>query len=481
MPDADVEQKQAAPKPHLGAFDFVRVFYCFGVMIFHTFMWPASITLPGPTDERWLPTILGDWLLPLCMAGINGVDVFFMISGFFMTTSLLSQCEKSSDLFAIFSKTVANRWLRLAPVPFVMSIAGILRGDMARFTEFGEPNFSLCFQMLMLTTNYNLPSAMIWDYSCVPLWSIQADWQASVMLCVLVPLFYKKWGDSPNPMLVVMAIFAFIRMAIYIPDPVCNNLTLEIVTLNWFSWDLPLMANDRYCKQVSELRQKIDPTIPDIVDYPHNNPLGCDYHPSQRHHWHWYMNTWYCPMHMRVLPFIVGSVLGYAYKKACKPKTTTPEEEAGMRLFKHIALVISWYWILNTFLPPSMGPPAEILPLILHIVEVVGKILYPGACAVILFSCIVPSDHPFYSACCAKVLGCGGAFKCLSGLTYCIYCSHFLIANLFIEWFHFEFTLAGCLASLGVTVALTLPLALFLNKCVEVPVERMRRNAFRKS
>jgi len=469
----DVAEHCGKPKEHFGAFDSVRTFFCIGVMIFHTFAWPTTLGIDGPFDERWIPTVLGDWFLPCCMAGINAVDVFFMISGFFMTKGLLDRLEAGTPLFEVFSKAVANRWLRLAPVCIVVCILGMARKDMGQYGEYNDVSWSRLAQFILLRQNYNSPSAMWWDLSTVPLWSVGVDWQASVFLCIVVPLLYKKFGMSVKPMYGLLAFFMILRVAWYIPNAVCMNLTLSIVTLNWFPWDLCLFTTDRFVQQCNELKADPDNMKMIPLDLGFYNPLGCDYHPNYRHHWHWWFNTWYCPTHMRIVPFIIGAIMAYHYLQA-KAGTSKPWPSIVGR----VLVAASFFHIGMTFQPPSMGPSdPEILIPMLHWGEVTGKLFYPGAMAVILYSAIVPEDYPFHCKCAKTFLGCCGVCKIFGTLSFCIYCTHWWVCNLFIEWWKPEFTFGGCIASLGLTLAITLPLSFLMKKLVEDPVERLRRSA----
>jgi peptidoglycan/LPS O-acetylase OafA/YrhL len=171
---------------HVRAFDHVRALSAFSVVVHHIEQAKAILGLPGIWLAPWVQSL-----------GTGGVDVFFGLSGFVITQSLLR--EGASRASALLGRFYLRRGLRIlplylalvavafGPLPWLIAgaesqVGGALEGQLrARDEHYG---------VLLALHLLGLPNTALVAFSGVPfathLWSVGAEMQ----FYLIWPLFF---------------------------------------------------------------------------------------------------------------------------------------------------------------------------------------------------------------------------------------------------------------------------------------------------
>jgi peptidoglycan/LPS O-acetylase OafA/YrhL len=185
-----------APRPlHLeyrADIDGIRAIAVLSVLVFHV-------------HEGWLP------------GGFTGVDIFFVISGFLITSILLKDLRRGSFSFLAFYR---RRILRIAPAYFAVVLVSLCAGALLFLPEDIE---SLARSALW--SSFSLPNVYFWKYldtsyfapdsSQVPLlhlWSLGIEEQFYLFWPALLLLTHrlgKRWLPLAAMMILALASFYF--------------------------------------------------------------------------------------------------------------------------------------------------------------------------------------------------------------------------------------------------------------------------------
>jgi peptidoglycan/LPS O-acetylase OafA/YrhL len=172
-----MSQRPPHAQSHVRALDHVRALSAFSVVIHHVEQAKALLGLPGIWLAPWIQSL-----------GTGGVDVFFGLSGFVITQSLLRECASRAG--ALLGHFYLRRGLRIlplyvavvavafSPLPWLMAgvespVGAVLEGPLrARDEHYG---------VLMTLHLLGLPNAALVAFSGVPfatrLWSVGAEMQ----------------------------------------------------------------------------------------------------------------------------------------------------------------------------------------------------------------------------------------------------------------------------------------------------------------
>jgi peptidoglycan/LPS O-acetylase OafA/YrhL len=191
----------AARTVEIKALTGLRIVAAMWVVLFHfrPLIWEAS---PRLEDD----------LAPLLNSGAQGVDLFFILSGFVLTWNYLDRMGPSWSTRA----TVHFLWLRLSrvwPVYLVtMHLAALWIIVTLHVGDFPSPDaekltaVSYVRQLLMVQLWFEpFFDRTSWDG---PAWSISAEWLAYLMFAVVVLLIFRIARVSRARTLLILAVFA---------------------------------------------------------------------------------------------------------------------------------------------------------------------------------------------------------------------------------------------------------------------------------
>jgi peptidoglycan/LPS O-acetylase OafA/YrhL len=129
-------------------------------------------------------TRLGSIIQTLFLVGHLGVTVFFVISGFLITSILLK--ERSVNL----KKFYFRRLLRIFP-PYYFYLCIILILWLSGIWESSWPNF---FSALTFTKNYFFDNSAAGSWNLAHTWSLSVEEQFYILFPIVLFLIGKRWG-----------------------------------------------------------------------------------------------------------------------------------------------------------------------------------------------------------------------------------------------------------------------------------------------
>jgi peptidoglycan/LPS O-acetylase OafA/YrhL len=165
----------------------------------------ASHSMPG--DEAFygqlhIPPLVSRWIISLAASGAFGVDLFFALSSYLITTLLLREHQATGgiDIRAFYLRRVLRIW----PLYFVFLLAVAPLVD----SSLGEHSFSLGYVLafVLLAGNW---ACVIWGYPhsvAGPLWSVSIEEQ----FYVFWPLLLRRWLNHWSRLCVFLLAISFV-------------------------------------------------------------------------------------------------------------------------------------------------------------------------------------------------------------------------------------------------------------------------------
>lgn len=176
--------------------------------------------------------------LDLIDNGYLGVDVFFVISGFVVTLSILKKMDSGEFRLVSF---FWSRFRRLAPALFftigiTIWLGGVFQNvfgqkialDMALFTMFGLGNV----QAQLSQDNYFADDSSA--NSLLHTWSLSVEAQFYLLLPLLLLTLWSFWRSS-NVRVIVLSILAFISLVLFLAGPMFQQVPVLGAALGYYS------------------------------------------------------------------------------------------------------------------------------------------------------------------------------------------------------------------------------------------------------
>jgi len=396
------------------------------------------------TDPKWAAVIRNQSYFPLCLAGLNAVPIFFMISGLFTT---LATIEKKLSFVDVLRYCLA-RYARLLAVLTPGLLWGLLR-QRPFFFEGGLFCWGKVFSWVGMYGNYNSEMKYWWiDGATLHNWSVVVDFQATVVLIVFTSLVKRIFGEGKLRRAYVCALVTsvLLRANIVLKDKCLNLVEVLGVWHPGVSFLLGTNDGQAFMEQVYDA-----PYGKFVVDTGNCVMRNDD-------HMHNYAVKSYLPLHMRIAPFFVGALFATRLK--------TPTEDVKSSFAYRIASI----WIIaSLFLPldvDSLPPPAALLFL-----EIFGHVLLSAAVATVTYYTLTPQAHACHAPITKRLMSLP-FFKFAGQLSPWIYALHWPILFEVLRFVKFEPSiLAGLALSLAVLAASAI-LAYFMVRNVDPILSR---------
>lgn len=159
--------------------------------------------------------------IPFFQGGFIGVDIFFVISGFLMTSIILKGFDK--DFFSIKDFYI-RRFERIVPALAVMMICILIITFFIYFpVDLKQVSLYTFFSGLFLSNYYYLLNSDYFDASSqtnilLHTWSLSVEWQFYIiypLFLVLLKKFYLKRKKEFNAIFLTITLFSFLLVIVF--------------------------------------------------------------------------------------------------------------------------------------------------------------------------------------------------------------------------------------------------------------------------
>lgn len=179
---------------HLEPLDAVRAFYSVAVVVYHctAISWIGLHSNGTMHDPSYADLVQHPVTIMPLSHGIHAPDVFFLLSGFLTTLSILQERSRSAGE-ASTRKAIASRALRLFPLIAIPLGYGILRDPFLWSSPWAMAGWPL--MVGNLAGAFSTAALGRWwkNLSLLPCWSILVDMQITALLLVIVPVCQRRW------------------------------------------------------------------------------------------------------------------------------------------------------------------------------------------------------------------------------------------------------------------------------------------------
>lgn len=444
------------PENHMAQIDFLRVFFCIGVLALHCEN--ASSLLPSTPHAHGQSKL---WYI-IQMWGCCAVDCFFMVSGFLTTLKLLKPLSQGKPVERL--KSIIERFLRLWPLLIFPAAWGLLRHDGCLYTPSGKLLSVKWVGWFAFCGNFFAPfTGMSWvyDLSFVPCWSLLVDFQATIILIMIIPLHYKWFGLQVWPLVVLTGVCAIVRMAVFLQDPDCFR-------IGYMSFAGTIGAASRETREFMMVTYGFD-TVDKVLEGTCTKMMS----EATAN----YMTKLYYPLHTRFASFVIGAAMAMKYFSVMQDILPWGEEfsKYGSKAKGRLLLISSFVWLWFGCASPwySHGRSTEAFK------EIFFHIFCSIACAIITFCAIVPNNHPFHTACIANFMG-AKCFYVLGNASNWVYVLHWPILFEVVRWVKMPRLIGNLFIYLEILVLITLPIAILCMRFIDPPFEALRKSLMEK-
>eukprot|EP00747_Dinoflagellata_sp_TGD_P212871 gnl/TRDRNA2_/TRDRNA2_85907_c0_seq1.p1 gnl/TRDRNA2_/TRDRNA2_85907_c0~~gnl/TRDRNA2_/TRDRNA2_85907_c0_seq1.p1 ORF type:complete len:566 (-),score=58.07 gnl/TRDRNA2_/TRDRNA2_85907_c0_seq1:24-1661(-) len=398
------------PEGHMPSFDFFRLFFCVGVLLLHCMIIPnhfssmrsfhellygvwGDLTVLSPiADPTWLELVEHKAFGPIVRFGTLAVDGFFLMSGFFTTTGLLRQLVQGQDVN--IRAAITSRYLRLFPLVCVPFLWGMLRHDgslyngVGAFSGMNWPNVAGWLLFYGNLTGPDRISSWIGNASLAPLWSAVADFHASILLILIVPFLYKKFGFHMSYVLGVCCVLVvMIRYHVQMRDKYClNGLVAN-------AFELGYSPNFREQIKHEFLYTLIDVPMPYLGD--RTCPKMMSEAAAD------FAALVYFPSWARCYTFLMGAIMACNRCWVKERRSEWASESASLKSMKfwsgRALLFVSFLLFLYPIFPSLRGQKFMSFEA-LGAFQVMTPPIFDVSTAYIIYTTIVPEDHPFHAS-----------------------------------------------------------------------------------
>jgi peptidoglycan/LPS O-acetylase OafA/YrhL len=154
------------------AVDFLRAVTHVSIIAFHSAMLTTG-HLPSSGDI-W-NSYKSSWWYTFALSGGIQVDIMFLVSGFLLVNSLLSNHDNNGYTFPSIITTIGKRYLRLLPPMMVLSLSGIIMGDTWDTDKSTSPSAWLRIVATWLGISNYLPVSAYGSFTHSLCWSCNVD------------------------------------------------------------------------------------------------------------------------------------------------------------------------------------------------------------------------------------------------------------------------------------------------------------------
>jgi peptidoglycan/LPS O-acetylase OafA/YrhL len=148
-----------------------------------------------------------DWLIGIHENFVfgNGVDLFFVISGFVISKSISTQFNSRENFSKDYSNFLSKRFKRLAPAALFFCVFYLLYSLVTLSGEVGSLRLNLknTVAVLTLTANLRDQSNLMSVY-----WTLASEWQFYILLPIFLIVIYSK--KIQKYLVLLFLIFAFL-------------------------------------------------------------------------------------------------------------------------------------------------------------------------------------------------------------------------------------------------------------------------------
>jgi peptidoglycan/LPS O-acetylase OafA/YrhL len=184
-----------------------------------------SHVVPGEPEfyaRAHLPPFIGEWIVALAAGGAFGVDLFFLLSAFLITTLLIRERRECGDVN--IKAFYVRRILRIWPLYFAFLFVGLPLVHHVLPDDVMPAKYTLAFAAL--AGNW---ACAVWGYPhtvATPLWSVSIEEQ----FYLTWPVVVKRWAQHIVGIAIALWIvsavcrFALVGMGAVHPQIWCNTL-----------------------------------------------------------------------------------------------------------------------------------------------------------------------------------------------------------------------------------------------------------------
>ena len=362
--------------PHQAPIDGVRVLACLSVVWCHTFA-IASLLVP-PAGSPVHTFFFSDSLIQWMASGAYALDVFFMLSGYLLTTQTLAAFAAHRRVSVL--ETLLLRMLRLWPVMLVGLAVELLLGD--------TPYDRLSFHLFLSNVGPVSPLPTLLGVA----WSNSVDVQATVAVVAVLLALRASGQLRRRSVVAVIVLLLAARLARF--DRAETSLYGIFVTTRTLAGSSHSRSSTQFLNAHYNFTSPY-PLEPLLTSEPPHFP------------------RMYRPTLMRLSSFLVGTLLALQLQRA------DTRSADGTGILKCALLAAS----VLVFLLPLVGSDGE-WPLAVDVfVTVFLHTVYAAAAAFILFTALVREQHRF-AAPWLRVFLSAPVFQALSPLTYAVFVLH---------------------------------------------------------
>lgn len=446
------------------AIDGIRSILSFWVVACHVVSLAIYFVYVGsPQQPDKLAYLSSAWWTFLAMGLGYQVDVFFMVSGFLTTWSLLTKQSHYSGKPRDLLMLVLRRLFRLWPVIIIAIIGTYFLGDL------NSSNWTVLLSTLSFPINRSLPQAFGVN------WSNRVDLLCTVILFVVFAIMKRNhWLTMPGAVGAVLL-----------------SLTPKVVRFA-VSRELVSYLAVRMSGNPSDLFMPVYMTLErqqyySEVLYPGQMVFAISEDPSPLKQM--LMKHEYLVYHQRITPFFIGMVLALALQRA--RGVSVDARGVVNKLVHGVFMVFSLLITLQPLVLPLLTKknsakttllPGQLPPIGMDVfVSVINRPLYATAFAYLLFRCMLPVSHALHMHWLNTLLT-SRILQALSVYSFSIYSLHMKVMMEIMwrylppRWLAQVFGSEACFLPIAFTVLLTyfvsLALAMVVYHWIEEPVAK---------
>ncbi|CAF1391072.1 unnamed protein product [Adineta steineri] len=348
--------------------------------------------IPMYPAKEWFNYFYSNSFL-FCMIFVNSLEIFFVISGFLLTYSILTNKNNNENNFFIF---IFKRLLRYYPGLILILFYMYLFGDLELNNS--KSTISNYIVHLLFIVNY-VRFDSSWFYSLRNNWSNCVDFHVYIILTFILRLLWIKYKLTLKQIMKIL---------------IC--LLLLSVVISYYSFDssIEIMKVGTRSHPFYQTNYEQSKSLFDFYNltFPINKSKFIDHYKLSS------FVKFYSPTHVRYGSFISGSIL--AIKLLINKNENFINENRIKKYF---------YWILSLFLfliisiRPNMNQPDPPIILVCLIRQLISM-----AIAYILYTTLVDQKSIYYNKYLNQILS-SKFFIPISKLSYLVYLIHLRLAT----------------------------------------------------